>query len=133
MYLSQGNTQLDENWVKCWRGNKDELKTTATEDHQNCYKSTLIIPLTLWGNKLGPRFKNKIRMKDIGRTIFGYLCLDHISTDYFNSVLDVDSGYVYADILSLYLLIRIVYIDQSETFSDVRKLLLKNNITIEHY
>ncbi len=127
------NGYIDENWVKCWRGNRNEPKTTTTEDYQNCYKSTLIIPLTLWNNKLGPIFINKFRMKDVDRTIFGYLCFDHISTDYFDPIFDVDSGYVYADILSLYLLVRFVYIDQSKTFNDVSELLLKSNITIEHH
>ena len=127
------NGHIDEKWVKCWRGNRDEPKTTTTEDYQNCYKSTLIIPLTLWNNKLGPRFIKKFSMKDVDRTIFGYLCIDHITTDYFDPVFDVDSGYVYADILSLYLLVRFVYIDQSKTFNDVGKLLLKNGITLEHY
>lgn len=127
------NGHIDENWVKCWRGGKDEKEVTTTQDYQNCYKSTLIIPLTLWNNKLGDRFIEKFRMKDVDRTIFGYLCLDHISTDYFKPVFDVDSGYVYADILSLYLLVRFVYIDQSKTFNDASEQLSKNGITINDH
>lgn len=127
------NERIDENWVKCWRGNKEESETTATEDYQNCYKSTLIIPLTLWNNRLVSRFIKKFRMKNVDRTIFGYLCFDHISTDYFYPVFDVDSGYVYADILSLYLLVRFVYLNQSETFNDVVKLLAKSKVSFENY
>ena len=130
---SGSNGHIDANWVKCWRGNRNEPKTTSAEDYHNCYKSTLIVPLTMWNNKLGPRFIEKFRMKDVDRTIFGYLCYDHIGIEYFDPIFDVDSGYVYADILSLYLLVRFVYVDQSKTFNEIKSFVEKKGATLCDY
>lgn len=104
----------DSDWSECWLSCSETGK--KVEDPKSCYKSTLIIPLTLWNNRLEPLFFEKIgaKTKD-GRSIFGYLCLDHISENYFNSS-DVDMGYIFADILSLYWMTRSIYTDYSETY-----------------
>ena len=125
-----GNDEIDNNWVACWCGDKSNISTTVTQYFRNCYKSTLIIPLTLWNNKLVNKFIKKFRMEDVDRTIFGYLCVDHINTNYFDPICDVNSGYVFADILSLYLLIRFVYVDQSETYASAAKLLKQQRIGV---
>lgn len=127
---SHTNTEVnfkDDEWAKCWRGNDISGGKVVKQHYRNCYKSTLIIPLTLWNNKLGPMFMSKFNMKDVDRTIFGYLCLDHIATDYFDPVLDVDTGYVYADILSIYLLVRFIFVNQSTTYQSVVSYLRSNN------
>ena len=46
------------------------------------YKSTLIIPLTLWNNDLSPEFKKLIRIENIERFIFQLLCFDHRDENY---------------------------------------------------
>lgn len=72
-------------------------------------------------------------MKEVDRTIFGYLCLDHISTNYFNPIFDIDSGYIYADILSLYLFVRFVFVNQSETYQKVVMLLKTKGISCDDF
>jgi hypothetical protein len=101
-------------WEQCWDG---------ASGPSDAYRSTLIIPLTLWNGELHDRFKAKVRISNIGRTIFGYLCLDHSSPDYFDEKHDVSLGYVVADFLSMYLFTRTVNIDVSKTFSKAEKLL----------
>jgi len=125
--LDEGNFKDDE-WTKCWRGASSIDGNNVKQHYRNCYKSTLIIPLTLWNNKLGHKFLLKFNMKNFERTIFGYLCFDHIVTDFFDPVLDVDTGYVYADLLSLYLLVRIIFVDQSNTYRDVVAYLKSNGV-----
>jgi hypothetical protein len=120
---------IDDAWVNCWKRSTNETGKTSKPHYRNCYKSTLIVPLTLKNNHLDARFLEKFNLKTVTeRTIFGYLCFDHIKTKYFRRIFDVDIGYVFADILSLYLLIRFIYVDQSKTFSNVMNYLSKNKI-----
>lgn len=117
--------QSDEEWVKCWK-----LEGTHALDPTSCYyKSTVIIPMTLWNNELTDEFRNEINKKlretiespeEISRIIFGYLCLDHVEDNYFNKNTDIHIGYIFADILSLYMVTQFVYTDMSRTFADVR-------------
>ena len=47
-------------WVDCWKSKKYLDKEVT---HPNaCYKSTIITPMTLLGNKLSPDFRNRFRI-----------------------------------------------------------------------
>ena len=120
---SRKNNFIDEDWLNCWRLIESDGGPPVKPHYRSCYKSTLIIPITLWNNKLNKHFLSKFNFPEVNRTIFGYLCFDHIETNFFNPVFDVDIGYIFADILSLYLLIRFVFVDQSATYSAVRQYL----------
>ena len=122
-FKTKDNIFIDENWVNCWRRIETGDGQPVKPHYRSCYKSTLIIPLTLWNNKLNNKFITKFNIANVNRTIFGYLCFDHIETNYFNPVFDVDAGYIFADILSLYLLVRFVFVDQSTTYNAVKKFL----------
>lgn len=123
---SQRRNNKDNEWVKCWRASK-MVKGKTKQHYSNCYKSTLIIPLTLWNNKLAKLFVEKFNMKNVERTIFGYLCFDHIETYYFYEDFDVNAGYIFADLLSLYLLTYIIYIDQSKTYKKIQNHLKRHS------
>ena len=114
---------IDDNWVNCWKRTSLDNGQSIEPYYRNCYKSTLIVPLTLWNNKLDKRFLEKFNIENVNRTIFGYLCFDHVETEYFDPVLDVDFGYIFADILSLYLLIRFIFVNQSATYNKVKRYL----------
>lgn len=86
------------------------------------YKSTLIVPMTLWNNDLSEEFKELVNLDNVDRTIFGFLCFDHVDADYFDEENDVALGYVFADILSMYIFARLIYMESSKTFSDRRRL-----------
>ena len=124
---------VDKNWVKCWRGSKSKKTGSVDLHYTNCYKSTLIIPLTLWNNKMVEKFYDRFNLKNFdARTIFGYLCFDHITIDYFDPIFDVDSGYVFADILSLYLLIRFVFVNQSGSYKAAYTYLKDHGFDLSH-
>ncbi|BBO88985.1 hypothetical protein [Desulfosarcina ovata] len=122
-FQTKNNVFIDEKWINCWQRSSSEDGKTIKPHYRSCYKSTLVIPLTLWNNILNKKFLKKFNLDDVNRTIFGYLCFDHIKANYFNPILDVDMGYVFADILSLYLLIRFIFVNQSATYELVKQFL----------
>lgn len=93
---------IDQEWINCWNG----YEKNHTPQNNECYKSTLIIPMTLINNELSSDFKMDFfqhhETKD--KTILGFLCLDHSETDYFNTN-DSNIGFVIADLLSIYFII----------------------------
>lgn len=109
-------------WAGLGRQNWDLYWLDQTKDSH--YKSTLIIPMTFWNNHFESNF---IRALDVfpnsKRTIFGFLCLDHVRSNFFNEELDVSVGYMYADFISMYLFARAVFIEISKTFEKVEKYL----------
>ncbi len=106
------NKAITQSWKKYWHD------SSLNMDEKAFYKSTLIIPMTLWNNQLSDEFRKKIDITNIGRTIFGFLCLDNVDESFFIED-DIRVGYVFADLLSQYIFHRSVYTDYSETFSDV--------------
>ena len=114
----------DNKWINCWNliikanGQSDLPKA------EECYKSTLIIPLTLLGGTLRPEFKKHFNIiNSSSKAIWGYLCFDHRSKNYFKKPIDVHCGYIFADIMFFYLITRMFYIDYSDTYKDAKKLI----------
>lgn len=122
---------FDESWIKCWVPPHSD-RDLSQIDPLSCYKSTIIIPMTLWNNKLASSFLMRLHRKQHSdsptkaKTIFGYLCFDHVETNYFNDDTDIDIGYIFADILSLYMITRSIYTELSTTYSKVMQHSLDN-------
>lgn len=119
--LGYDKNQNIKKWSECWVGDK-------SENNSSFYKSTLIVPMTLWNNKVSDEFKKLINMANVDRTIFGFLCFDHEDEDYFNEEEDTSVGYVFADIISMYVFTRLVYMEISKTFSSAESWLDENNV-----
>jgi len=112
----------DKNWVNCW--NPIELKNRQTRKPlaETCYKSTMIIPMTLLGNTLSLEFKQHFEINNESeRAIWGYLCFDHRHINYFDKSIDVKYGYVFADIMSLYLIARLNYTRFSKSYDTAKQ------------
>lgn len=109
-------------WEKCW----DTDIGDSSPDPSSCYKSTLIIPLTLSHSGIGDRALNILGMGNLphARTTVGFLCFDHQDENYFTEC-DIETGYIYADNLSLYFFTRKNYINSSLTFSKAINFLRK--------
>lgn len=103
-----------QDWIECW--------VNGDSDPRSCYRSTLIIPLTLKNNTgLLPEFRGAFGGQvDDDRMIYGALCFDHVEPQFFRHE-DIDFGYVAADWLSLYLLTQINYTSNSKTFALAKK------------
>lgn len=129
--MDEEEIAIDSEWAKCWKVVDYDGNTITDIDPLSCYKSTLVIPLTLWRNKLDIAFIEQINKKirqnaefseeeNIDRLIFGYLCIDHITEEYFNSGTDLSIGYMIADLLSLYLIAKMVYTESSNTYRSIK-------------
>ena len=114
---------LTERWGSYWR---DEHPS----GDPSLYKSTLIHPLTLWDNEISNEFKSSVDIENVDRSIFGFLCFDHRTVDYFEESSDSFVAKIFADILCTYIFIRMVYTDLSHTFSAVLDLLGKKNLKL---
>lgn len=109
---------IDREWANCWTTMSENGNDSIRPRVEACYKSTLIIPMTLIGNSLSAEFKNKFDIMQFHeKAIFGFLCFDHQHADYFEEHNDVRMGYIFADLLSLYLVHQMVYTSKSKTIS----------------
>lgn len=102
----------DQAWCLCWKQNGETPNVPL-----DCYKSTLIIPMTLINNQRDPQFQRITAIGQVGRTHFGFLCFDHQETGFFNEGPDVEIGYIFADLLSLYFITRLVFVSLSSTYN----------------
>jgi len=111
---------IDQEWINCWNSYEQKHKPQKNE----CYKSTLIIPMTFINNELSSEFKMEFfqnhETKD--KTIFGFLCLDHIEIDYFSTD-DSNISFVIADLLSIYFMIDYKMRNHDENFISTTNLL----------
>ncbi len=111
------NQCTDKRWEECWDLNK---KTPANPE--SCYKSTLIVPMTLIDADISAELRKILHIEEsYEKTTYGYLCFDHRETKFFRDPEDVFVGYYFAGILSLYLINRLNYIHNSDTFKEVNE------------
>ena len=116
----------DEKWSDCWLDNiKDEVKTRPRP--QDCYKSTLIIPMTLVNSSIRPEFKEMFKVTDDAeKSIYGFLCFDNHEEDYFNEADDVNIGFIFADMISLYLMANQVITEYSPVYKMAQEAIMNN-------
>lgn len=131
----------DKKLLSRWRNSKKSLAATDADwkamasgntDHSGTlYKSHLIIPITFRRHAekaaLAERMVEILQLNEEGRSILGFVFVDHSETYYFedkpestydNS--DVNSMYLYADLLSLVLVSRLMYGECSKTVKNYR-------------
>ncbi len=90
--LTSRRAALVENWQKIW---------THGHNSSDCYKSTLIVPMTLWNNDVSEEFMKEFGAEGADRLIFGFLCFDQEKSGFFDDR-DINIGYVIADFLALF-------------------------------
>lgn len=109
----------DRAWIDCWAPVDDGNGGQVPADPRSCYRSTMIIPLTLRADKLSDRFKRDFGMGDVERVIIGYLCFDHPRAGFFRRRPDEYVGKMFAAILSRYLLTELRYTKISKQFNKI--------------
>lgn len=117
--------KYDRKWINCWREMEGSDSKIHKQPKDTCYKSTLIIPMTLRNNELSWEFRNLFGLNDRkeAKATFGFLCIANHKKKYFNSNTDISMGYVLADLLSLYLIERLTYTSHSGTHGRVKEML----------
>gem|GEM_PF-3784233 len=98
----------DEAWYRCWKGYQKGCAPAISD----CYKSTIVTPMTLMNNELSSDFWEYFLVsvppyegEVVERTIFGYICLDSPYVDFFDEGIDTNMTYFFADCLSIYWII----------------------------
>jgi hypothetical protein len=122
---------LEKEWLECWLPSSVFDPTTNTKeveqqvDPRTCYRSTLVVPMSLTKSKLKNRFvEHFISSGNEAETIaFGFLCLDHDNVNFFDEKPDQSFVYILADVLSLYLIQQLSCTEYSSIYKDSIKLL----------
>ena len=91
----------------------------SNEDLQPVFKNHFSIPDKIVSKKKGNDDDS------VGRAIYGFLCFDHQQINYFNTDVDINIGYVFADILSIFLIQRLIYTEYSKTFQKAQEIINK--------
>ncbi|MEL7071297.1 MAG: hypothetical protein AAGN15_21985 [Cyanobacteria bacterium J06581_3] len=112
----------DEDWKKCWKKvhliveNREEVLPPLEPPIEMCYRSTLVVPMSLVTKELSEDFIDQFEISaDAGTAVFGFLCFDHPEAGFFEAE-DIDFGYVLADLLSLYIIQQLMYTDYSSVY-----------------
>jgi hypothetical protein len=110
----------DGQWKECWASNVEGLEPPM----EACYRSTLVIPITLLNNEVSKGLRNHFNIPlpsdhSLARAILGCVGLDHLERNYFIEETDREIGYYFADMISLYLITYLTYIDYSTTFNAI--------------
>ena len=93
-------------WLGCW-ADRDRAV-----DPRQFYRSTLVVPMTLRNNSLSEEFRSSFdeilhsrggSRVAYDRTFVGFLCIDHVDSQFFDLKADMDVAYVFADLLSIYI------------------------------
>lgn len=116
----------DYKWQHCWKKIHTPDASDDVPSAETCYKSTLVVPMTLMNSEdwLSHEFRMHFSIeRERQKASFGFLCLDHQCKNFFNEKEDVDLGYIFADILSLYLIKRLTYTTYSRTFNEALTLI----------
>lgn len=129
-YDKNNPKQNEKNWQHCWNknepyGSNGQDKKASLSSKESCYKSTMIIPLTLLNNEgLRDSFREHFNIptalsdEDItARAIYGFLCFDHQEINFFNEKVDKRVGYVFADMLSIFMIHQLIFTKYSKTFN----------------
>lgn len=121
-------------WIDCWMTNEYPDSTIVPPSAESCYRSTLIIPLTLLNNeRLSEEFKDHFKIPKLNslpkvgpneseekaRAVYSFLCLDHQEENYFKDPLDINIGYIFADLISLYYVENLNYTEYSKTLQNI--------------
>lgn len=126
-----GDVLVDDAWLNCWNTPPGDLRS---RNPRWCYKSTMVVPVTLEGHikketisrDFIESFREKLSLKRGGKggLLFGFVCIDHVATGYFrenSDDSDVSMAYVVADLISLYVITKMLLIDRSDIFERADK------------
>jgi len=112
------STSNDSDWAK--------MAINGGAKKNNFYKSHLVVPITFRGHadrgRLDDSLVNILQLQEDGRSILGFVCVDHPTTYFFDDKrsdsfdnIDVNIMYMYADMISLIFVVALMYTIGSET------------------
>ncbi len=118
----------DTDWQKCWqhmRSDGSKIKPSI----ESCYKSTLIVPISLPNNSLSFSFKEFFQIPESSGTILGFLCFDHVEENYFNASVDIDIATIFAHLLSSFFVDYLKHKTHSQVFKMAKEAIENKEIS----
>lgn len=118
-YLPQDMEQADhEAWCACWDTHiRDPLKRP---DPDSCYKSVLVLPMTFEVHKFHGQTHVLSSNPGMPDNVVGFLVFDHRNRHFFKDKQDGDIdreiGRIFANTLSIYIVVQRMYTDDSGPF-----------------
>lgn len=130
-YRFRSKPLIDEKWRSYWIDAEDPNLSI-----HDFYKSVLVVPMTLLNARLNHEFISILfGLEDISeftekykKLAFGFICIDHIYCDFFDEEKDVRCGYIFADFLSLFFIVRKLFIERSLTFKRAKEIIQKGGL-----
>ena len=126
--LLTGRGLTAESWLNCW------LDKDHAANPRRFYRSTVIIPMTLQNNNLSQEFMSLLgervasfRGEGYDRAILGFLCFDHPEAGYFHRSLDVEIGYLAADLMSMCLFVSVAFTALSKSYREAVREVSQNS------
>lgn len=118
----------DHSWINCWNKNENMEMALIAE---TCYKSTLIVPMTLRFDQVSIEFWDAFNQSvntahPFDKGSFGFLCIDSHEEDFFEQGIDSNFGYVCADMLSLFYIATFLYTSLSPAYGKASSILAVN-------
>lgn len=120
---------IDTDWQKCWAQNVGADGSQIKTSIGSCYKSTLIVPISLPNNSLSFSFKEFFQIPESSGTILGFLCFDHVDENYFNASVDIDIATIFAHLLSSFFVDYLKYTTYSHVFEMAQKTIENSEIS----
>lgn len=106
--------------------NKGNYKSPGYSNNKSAYKSTLIVPISLNRMNVSKEFVRELFQEnniDFGRTIYGFICIEHVDVGYFKPELDPYICYIFSEYLFLNFILRQKYMDNSNVISQARSII----------
>lgn len=108
-------------WIDCWHDVLNDEGKKVRPPSESCYKSTLVFPMSMNTSNLSQELKEYLRIGNqannyVGRIVFGFLCLDHPSKDFFDEEIDINIGMIFSDLLCLYLIDQVMFTEYSNSY-----------------
>jgi hypothetical protein len=114
----------NENWCK--------MRTGKNVGHNSLYKSHVVIPITYRRHadkaSMNDEMVRVLQLDDDGRSILGFLFVDHPETYYFHDAdphnynnIDINSLMMFADMISMVIVTKLMYTVGSTTTNDFKK------------
>lgn len=115
---NKSDDEYDSTWAKAWKCIQlAESNETIDSPAETCYKSTVVLPISLATEKLAPEFTARFKISNESeRALFGFLCLDHPTINFFKEDVDANFVSIIADMLSLYLINQLIYTQFSSVY-----------------
>jgi class 3 adenylate cyclase len=113
LYVQDGKT--DHDWCNCW------IDVNKNHPNSSYYKAVLLVPMTIHNNEIIDELLTITRLNT--DDIYGLLSIEHHDADYFVEDNDISAAYIFADLLSLYILTFNNYTINSKVYSITKELL----------